>query len=200
VRHGSKPWTLGAIFMTPKIELHKMLLLGLLFAVMLNSCKEQYSRTAATKYYSTVTSLTHKSITKIDSFIKDEMKYVSGVKGMSANPSSNQIADTATLKGKNQEIISATDDIIDTLNSLAEIDADIALKSKAIAYVEQAKRFQTETLQYVLTTLLDNSLTSKQKNDATRPLEEAKDNMESSGSAYIDAAQQYREKHKISDQ
>ena len=195
-----KPRPLGAIFMTPKIELHKMLLLGLLFAAMLNSCKEQYSHAATTKYYSTVTSLTHKSVTKIDSFIKDEMKYVSDVKGMSVTPSSNQIADTATLKGKTQEILSATDDIIDTLNSLVEIDADIALKSKAIAYIEQAKHFQTETLQYVLTTLLDSSLTSKQKNDATRPLEETKDNMESSGSAYINAAQQYREKHKISDQ
>src|SRR5262245_62134451 len=110
--------------MTKKIELHKTLLLGVFLAAMLNSCKEQYSP-ATTKYYSTVTGLTHKSITKIDSFIKDEMKYVSGVKGMSANASSNQIADTATLKGKNQEIIGATDDIIDTLNFLTEIDADI---------------------------------------------------------------------------
>lgn len=189
--------------MNQKIQLTKIFRLSLILPAMLYSCKEPYSHNAAIKYYSTVTSLTHTAITKIDSLMEDEMKYASTVKGMFENPSSNQITETAiddkihSLKGKNQEVIGATDDIIGLLDKMGEIDADIGLKSKAITYIEHAKHFQTETFRYVLLNLRGNSSTDKQRNDALLPLKQSRDNMKISGSEYIEAAHEYIEKHKI---
>jgi hypothetical protein len=154
-----------------------------------------------------VTDLTDLTIQETNFYIGDAVNIEQSMLNSIVNSALNHTAKPSnavkidSLKSLHQELMKYMDSTIKILSAVVEIDKQINLKSKALAYLNRAKEFFSESFQKTIKPFIQESMevADVQKNTENLSLILTKEDLDLNRLQFMKSVQEFENKYHITD-